>query len=108
MFNASDGQAEMRVPENSDPIRIVVNNWTSQIVLSWITGRIFKNMGYNVVFSDQDDDEQWGAMHRGALHVQVEVWEGTNAKLFRRMVEAGGVIDAGTYDARTREDWWKS
>ncbi|MCG8635190.1 MAG: ABC transporter substrate-binding protein [Desulfobacterales bacterium] len=98
------GRAE--VPETLDPIRIAVNNWTSQIILSRIAGRVFEKLGYRVVYSRQKDDEQWGAMHRGAVHVQVEVWEGTNSKLFRRMMDAGGVVDAGTYDVRTREDWW--
>ncbi len=88
------------------PIRIVLNNWTSQMLLSRITGRIFEKMGYKVEYPVYGADEQWGALNRGIAHVQMEVWEGTNPILFQRMIRAGGVVDAGTHDAWTREDWW--
>lgn len=92
--------------ENSDPIKIVLNNWTSQLLLSKITGHLFERMGYTVEYHVQDTYEQWGALNRGVVHVQVETWEGTNAKLFNRMIAAGGIIEAGAHDAVTREDWW--
>lgn len=100
------GETAVRTPESRDPIKIVLNNWTSQILLSKITGRILGKMGYQVEYHVQDTYEQWGALQRGLLHVQVEVWEGTNAKLFHRMIAAGGVVEAGKHDAVTREDWW--
>ncbi|WDP90296.1 MAG: ABC transporter substrate-binding protein [Desulfobacter sp.] len=93
-------------PESPAPIAIVTNDWTSQNILSRIAGRIFQSMGYNIAYFRHTDEGQWGLMLRGHLHVQVEVWEGTNAKLFARMLKQGGVIDAGTYTAITREDWW--
>ncbi|MCP4323244.1 MAG: hypothetical protein GY787_15640 [Alteromonadales bacterium] len=31
-------------------IKIITNNWTSQIVLSYITGNIFEKMGYPVTY----------------------------------------------------------
>lgn len=92
--------------KSSDTIKIVLNNWTSQVLLSKITGRLFEKMGYPVEYRVQDTYEQWGALNRGIVHVQVETWEGTNAKLFNRMIKAGGVIEAGIHDAVTREDWW--
>lgn len=92
--------------KKSDPIKIAINNWTSQRILSHIAGRLFEKQGYKVEYIKQDTYEQWGALYRGGIHVQPEVWEGTNAKLFSRMVKEGGVVDAGTHDAKTREDWW--
>ena len=102
----SSGSIASARPKNNDPIKIVINNWTSQAILSKIAGRLFEKQGYLVEYVLQDTYEQWGALHRGEVHVQVEVWEGTNAKLFSRMVQAGGVVGAGTHDAKTREDWW--
>jgi len=102
----SNGTIFAKTPEHNDPIKIVINNWTSQILLSKIVGRIFSTLGYGVEYHSQDMHEQWGALNRGLLHVQVEVWEGTNAKEFYRMVNAGGVVDAGTHEATTREEWW--
>jgi len=90
----------------NNPIKIVLNNWTSQIILSNIAGSLFEKQGYKVEYVLQDPYEQWGALYRGEVHVQVEVWEGTSAKLFSRMVRAGGIVDAGIHDAKTREEWW--
>ena len=98
--------ARPALPHSGSPIKIAVNNWSSQIILSRITGRLFEKMGYKVMYIPQDTYEQWGSLYRGAVHVQVEVWEGTNADLFDRMMRAGGVVDGGTHDAVTREDWW--
>jgi glycine betaine/proline transport system substrate-binding protein len=38
--------------------------------------------------------------------VQIEVWEGTMSNQFNRLVADGSIIDAGSHQATTREDWW--
>lgn len=93
-------------PKSTDPIRIITNDWTSQIVLAHITGSIFKTMGYNVAYSKSTTNEQWGALAAGIDHVQVEVWEGTMSDMFNRMVNAKRIADLGTHSAKTREEWW--
>lgn len=91
---------------NDEPIIIVLNDWTSQLVVSHITAEIFKNIGYSVVFTDKSTGDQWGALQRGLGHVQMEVWQGTMEKMYNRMIHEGGIIDAGSHDATTREEWW--
>lgn len=91
---------------SSPPIKIITNNWSSQIVLSHITGFIFQQLGYGVQYIPTSISDQWGALAYGAAHVQVEVWEGTMAEIFERHIKAGSILDAGTHDATTREDWW--
>lgn len=93
-------------PKSTEPIRIVTNDWTSQIVLSHISGEIFSYMGYSVEYSSLSTAKQWGALARGFDHVQVEVWEGTMADMFGRMVLEKKIIDAGSHSASTREEWW--
>ena len=88
------------------PIKILLNNWTSQLVLSHVTGHIFNKMGYEVEYQQSSVSEQWGALSHGAAHVQVEVWEGTMAKAFDRLVAASSIEDMGSHQATTREDWW--
>ncbi len=88
------------------PIKILLNNWTSQLVLSHVTGSIFEKMGYDVEYQQSSVSEQWGALSHGAAHVQVEVWEGTMAKAFDRLVLAQSIEDMGFHMATTREDWW--
>lgn len=93
--------------ENADlPIRIITNDWSSQIVLAHIAGGVFERLDYKVEYSSSTVAEQWGAMALGLDHVQVEVWEGTMSDMFTRMVSAGRLIDAGSHAAITREEWW--
>jgi len=92
--------------ESPSAIKIVVNNWTSQIVLSHITGSMFQQLGYEVEYIPTSTSDQWGALAHDAAHVQVEVWQGTMAESFNRHVAAGSIIDAGAHTAMTREDWW--
>lgn len=94
-------------PLNADqPIRIVTNDWTSQIVLAHIVGGVFEQLDYQVEYSSSTVAEQWGAMALGLDHVQVEVWEGTMSYMFTRMVNAGRLVDVGSHAAITREEWW--
>lgn len=93
-------------PESFDDIKILLNDWTSQLVLAKVTGSIFEDMGYGVSYVTKTSNAQWGSLKMGLSHVQVEVWEGTMAKMFDRMIAADAIIDAGSHQAKTREDWW--
>ena len=93
-------------PESDDPIVVAKNNWTSQLVQAHVVGQLFKRMGYNVEYKPADMQAQFTAMGLGDLHVQTEVWEGTAKTAFMKQVDAGKVIDAGTHEASTREEWW--
>jgi glycine betaine/proline transport system substrate-binding protein len=101
-FTSSQAQTLL----NDEPIKIVLNDWTSQLVLSHITAELFEGMGYSVIFSKKTTGAQWGALQRGLAHVQMEVWQGTMEKMYTRMIDEGGIIDAGSHDAKTREEWW--
>ncbi len=91
---------------NNGPIKIITNNWTSQIVLSHVVGELFVQKGYQVQYVTSLVDQQWGALAHGAAHVQVEVWQGTMEQAFERLVNQGQIEDMGAHTASTREDWW--
>ncbi|PAJ72575.1 glycine/betaine ABC transporter substrate-binding protein [Pseudoalteromonas sp. NBT06-2] len=92
--------------KNQQPISIIVNDWSSQIVLAHITGYILNSVGYKTKYSFSTINEQWGSLSQGIDHVQVEVWEGTMSTMFERVITSGNVIDAGSHKATTREEWW--
>jgi glycine betaine/proline transport system substrate-binding protein len=98
--------ANAAVPESNDPIKVVVNNWTSQLVLANISGILLETMGYTIEYKPSDTQLQYTAMANGDMHYQVEVWEGTMKTPFDKQVGAGRMLDAGSHDAVTREDWW--
>lgn len=91
--------------ESNDPIRVIQNNWTSQLVLSNVVGEILKAQGYNVEYKSSDTQLQFTALANDDMDLQVEVWEGSMAESFDKAI-AAGAVDAGAHDASTREDWW--
>ena len=98
--------ASADVPESTDPIRIVQNNWTSQLVLSNVVGQLLQKMGYNVEYKPSDTQLQYQAIANGDMDFQVEVWEGSQWESFRAALDTGNMVEVGTHDAITREEWW--
>ncbi|MFD2206014.1 ABC transporter substrate-binding protein [Kiloniella antarctica] len=94
------------IPESPLPIRLIINNWTSQIVMTEILGKIYHDKGYTVEYKELASKDQWAHLHRGLAHIQVEVWQGTMSEDLARTSALGQVIEAGDHDALTREEWW--
>lgn len=91
--------------DSADPIKIITNNWTSQLVLSNVVGLVLQAQGLNVEYKSSDTQLQYTALAAGDMDFQVEVWEGSQAESFNKAIE-GGAIDLGAHEAVTREDWW--
>ena len=91
--------------DSKDPIKIVTNNWTSQLVLSNVVGQILEAQGNAVEYKSSDTQLQFTAIASGDMDFQVEVWEGSMAESFGKSL-AGGAVDFGAHNAATREDWW--
>jgi len=91
--------------DSTDPIKIVTNNWTSQLVLSNVVGQILQSKGLNVEYKPSDTQLQYTAIPAGDMDFQIEVWEGSQAESFNKAI-AAGAVDMGSHDAVTREDWW--
>lgn len=98
--------ASAEVPESTDPIKIVTNNWTSQLVLANVVGQLLQKMGYNVEYKPSDTQLQFTAIANGDMDFQVEVWEGSMWPSFKAAMDTGGLVDLGSHDAVTREEWW--
>lgn len=98
--------AHAEAPESDDPIIIVQNNWTSQLVLSTVVGKVLEDMGYTVEYAPSDSQLQFKAIADGDMHFQIEAWEGSMKAAFEKAVAEDGMVDAGTHAAATREEWW--
>jgi len=107
LFAASmiTGASAQTVPESDDPIIIVQNNWTSQLVLSNVVGKVLEGMGYTVEYKPSDSQLQFTAIANGDMHFQIEAWEGSMKSAFENALKEG-MVDAGTHAAVTREEWW--
>jgi glycine betaine/proline transport system substrate-binding protein len=101
----AQGPALAAAPESNEPIKIVMNNWTSQNVLATVVGILLQEQGYTVEYVPSDTQLQFAAMAAGDLHFQVEVWEGSMITAYEAGL-AQGLADYGAHDAVTREEWW--
>jgi glycine betaine/proline transport system substrate-binding protein len=99
------GWAGTAAADSSDPIKIVQNNWTSQLVLSNVAGKLLEKIGDNVEYLPSDTQLQFTAIANNDMDFQIEVWEGSMAESFDKAKEQG-LVDLGAHDAVTREDWW--
>ncbi|PKI16796.1 ABC transporter substrate-binding protein [Colwellia sp. 12G3] len=89
-----------------EPIKIILNNWTSQLTVARIAGSLFQRQGFAVKYIRLPTAGQWYMLKHNRADVQVEVWQGTMAEKYDQMLKANWLVDAGTYDAITREEWW--
>jgi len=92
--------------ESTDPIKIPLPNWSSQIVGAYVVGKILNGKGYDTEYISADSQEVYTSMCNGDIDVVHEIWEGAHAGPFEKTVAEGCAIDAGTHDAKTREEWW--
>ena len=99
-------EAAAGAEDSSDPIRIPIHNWSSQIVGAEVVGLVLEEAGYTVEYVPSDSQAVYAAMCEGDIEIVHEVWEGAFGVAFQEQVDAGCVIDAHTHNAVTREDWW--
>jgi glycine betaine/proline transport system substrate-binding protein len=92
--------------QSSDPIKIPLHNWSSQIVGAYIVGKLLNQTGHTTEYVPADSQVVYTSMCEGDIHLVHEVWEGAFGASFEKVVDEDCVIDAATHDAKTREEWW--
>ncbi len=103
-FVAAPALAE--APESDDPIKIALNNWSSQYVSSYIIGGVLESMGYEVEYVQADAMAQFAGLETGDLTLQTEIWPTTQADRFRSSLDSGNLLDMGELGLRAKEEWW--
>lgn len=92
-------------PPNTQ-VKIPLNNWSSQRIISLALGQILSKYHYKVEFRNINSDDQWGALIRGVIHFQIEVWQPSMEGKFKEMIKRNVIVDLGSHRAKAREDWW--
>ena len=90
--------------DSAEPIVIPTHNWSSQVVMAYVIGGIFENMGNNVEYVSADSQGVYEAIRLGDVTISHEVWQSSFGKSFQNAIDAGGLIDAGTHSAPTLEE----
>ena len=86
------------------PIVIPRHNWPSQIVMAYVIGGIFESLGDNVEYVPAGSQAVYESIRLGEVTISHEVWEYSHGGSFYNAIAKGGVIDAGTHAAVTREE----
>lgn len=92
--------------DSSEPIVIPTHNWSSQIVMAHVIGQIFESIDDTVNYVPSDSQTVYESIRQGDITISHEVWESTFGASFNKALEKGGILDAGTHEAKTREEWW--
>jgi len=91
---------------SNEKVMIPLNKWASQRVLSRVVGQIIEESGSPVDYIDISSNNQWGALKRGVIHFQLEVWQPSMGKTFDKLVANSQILDLGAHQATVTEDWW--
>ena len=49
-FLAAGSTSAANVPESTDPIKVIKNDWTGQLFSTEVLGSLLKKMGYNIEY----------------------------------------------------------
>ncbi len=96
--------ANASAADSSEPIKIPIHSWSSQIVMAYVIGNIFESMGNNVEYVPVEIQASFEAVRTGDLSITHEVWQSTMQNSFYNAMEKGGLIDAGSHPAVTLEE----
>jgi len=89
-----------------DPIVLPLNDWPSQRLLSKIVGDKIEQLGYPVEYLPISSINQIGALRKGYVHIQVEMWQTYEDGELSQAVNKGYIDDLGLHTAYGREEWW--
>ena len=103
---ATPAEPEATGADSSDPIRIPLHNWSSQLVGAEVVGGILQEAGFSVEYVPSDSQVVYQSMCDGDIELVHEVWEGAFGVAFQEQVDKGCVLDWATHNAVTREEWW--
>jgi glycine betaine/proline transport system substrate-binding protein len=93
------------VPESTDPIKVIMNDWTGQHVSTKIAGELLKKMGYNIEYVSAGALPQHAGLAQGNLHFQAEVWTNNIGDLYPKAVESGEIVVLGDLGLEPKEGW---
>jgi len=105
-FAVFSAGAHSATNKDKSSIILPLNEWASQRVLSRVVGNMIQQLNIPVQYQEIGVADQWGALRRGMVHIQIEVWQPSMAKPFEQMVDKGYISDLGTHKAVVREEWW--
>lgn len=99
------GSAYADVPESQEPIKLVLNEWTGQLISAHIYGGILERMGYTVEYVTAGAVPQYTAMSTGSLTANPENWDNNTGEIYPKAIESGDLVNLGPLGIKAQESW---
>ncbi len=93
------------VPENDDPIKVTIQDWTGQHFSTHVAAGLLKEMGYTVEIVVSDAITQHPAIASGNIHLSTEVWTNNVGDLYDGLVDKGDIVVVGELGLSPKEGW---
>lgn len=106
VFAVTASAAAAFEPESTDPIRVMISDWTSLLVHAEILDIVLSTYGYNVDQVAADDSARYPGFEAGDLHIALETWQTTQEANLVASIATGNVLDMGELGPQAKEDWW--
>ena len=90
---------------NSEPIKIVINEWTGQHISAHISGSVLQKAGYDVEYVTAGAVPQFAAIAQGNLHLQPETWGNNIGEIYPISVANGDIVVLGGTGLKGIESW---
>lgn len=98
-------ESAAEVPESKEPIKLVLNEWTGQLISSHILGGIYERMGYTVEYVTAGAVPQYSAMSNGSLTANPENWDNNTGDIYPKAIASGDLVNLGPLGIKAQESW---
>jgi len=89
--------------ETAQPIKLAINEWTSQHITTHIAGQMLQAAGYKVEYITAGYQNMWQAVADGQLDAALEIYESNVTEQYRQLQRTGKVEDLGELGFAARE-----
>lgn len=93
------------IPENNDPIKLAINEWTGQHISTHVAGEVLKRMGYTVEYVIAGYYPQMTALEDNTISATMEIWSSNIGEAAQKAIDSGNVIGIGDLGLDPREAW---
>jgi len=101
-FSTSICQAAI-LGETTQPIKLAINEWTSQHITTHIAGQMLQAAGYKVEYITAGYQNMWQAVADGQLDAALEIYESNVTEQYWQLQRSGKVEDLGELGFAARE-----
>lgn len=105
-LTGSEYPAQAEVPESTDPVKVVMMNYSGDNIIMYIYGKLIEKLGYNVEYVPADYLGQFAGIETGDLHIGSPGWDTTAKAALKAAFETGEVLNMGHMGIPVHEDWW--